>query len=61
MKKEKKKYVTIFTAGLARQLLKKGYMIADIKPHRENEDASIFVFFNEDGLMQDVYRLKNND
>jgi len=59
LKKETKKYVTIFTAGMARQLLKKGYTIADIKPHRENEDASIFVFFNEEGLMQEVYKLRN--
>lgn len=60
LEKDKKKYITIFTAKMARHLLKKGYTIADIKPHKENEDVSIFIFLNEDGLMQEVYKLKNN-
>lgn len=55
----KKKYITIFTASLARCLLKKGYQIIDIKPHRDKEDASIFIFVNQDGLMQEVYKFKD--
>lgn len=55
----KKKYITIFTASLARHLLKIGYKIADIKPHRDKEDVSIFIFLNADGLMQEVYRFKD--
>ena len=38
----------IFDAKLARRLLKRGFVVVDIKPNRENTDKSIFIFKNTD-------------
>lgn len=48
----KKECITIFTAQLARQLLRLGYQIVDVKPDKLDPDKkrSIFVFKNEQGL-----------
>lgn len=42
----------VFSSEMARQLLKMGYTIVDIKPDKMDEDKkrSIFVFKNENGL-----------
>lgn len=39
-----KEYKLIFNAGCARQLLKMGVPIADIKADRTNKDKTVFVF-----------------
>lgn len=44
MKDAGKQYKSIFSARVARGLLKKGERIADIKPDKNNHDRSIFVF-----------------
>ena len=49
-----KKYISIFNPGIARHLLKHGYILIDIKPHREIPNASVFVFLNEEGLFEIV-------
>lgn len=53
-----KEFVTVFTAQKARQLLKEGFTIADIKADKTDVDhkRSIFIFRNEEGLLD---RLKN--
>ena len=53
-----KEFVTVFTAQKARQLLKEGFRIADIKADKTDVDhkRSIFIFRNEEGLLD---RLKN--
>lgn len=53
-----KEFVTVFTAMKARELLKSGYTIADIKPDKNDPDnkRSIFIFRNEEGLFE---KLKN--
>lgn len=38
----------IFDAKIARTLLKRGFVVIDIKPNRENKDKSIFIFNNTD-------------
>lgn len=35
-------------------------MITDIKPHRNLANASVFVFRNEDGLMDKVKRFSQS-
>ena len=47
-----KKAITIFTAKLARNLLKDGFTIVDIKPDRTDEDGkrSVFVFKKENNI-----------
>lgn len=57
----RKKYITIFTGEIARYLLKKGYVVIDVKPHRHTENASVFIFRNDEGLMQEVHKFKNNN
>jgi hypothetical protein len=53
-----KEFITIFTAKLARQLLKEGYTLSDIKPDKCDPDGkrSVFIFKNEKGLVE---RIKN--
>lgn len=55
----KKECVTVFTAELARKLLKKGYTLADIKPDKLDEDGkrSLFIFQNTDGIQDEIYTL----
>ncbi len=50
--KEKKNTIVIFTAKLARSLLKDGFTIVDIKPDRMDKDSkrSVFVFRNENHI-----------
>ena len=52
--------ITIFTAKMARQLLKDGFCICDIKPDKLDSDGkrSIFVFKNEDGLSEKLEQYK---
>lgn len=45
---EEKKYKIIFNAGVARNLLKMGCQIVDIKPDRSNADRSLFIFERTD-------------
>ena len=57
-----KKAITIFTASKARELLKDGrFTLIDIKPDKFDEDGkrSVFVFKNEDGLLEKIKENKN--
>lgn len=47
-----KEAITIFTASKARELLKDGFTIIDIKPDKNDTDRkrSLFVFKNTEGL-----------
>ena len=49
-----KDYLTVFDPALARHLLKLRYKIIDIKPNRDKENASVFVFLNEKGLFEKI-------
>jgi hypothetical protein len=48
----------IFSPMLAKHLLGKGYVITDLKQKREAPSESIFVFRNDEGLMDDVLAWK---
>lgn len=52
----KKEVITVFTAKVARKLLKEGFTIVDIKPDRLDPDhkRTLFLFKNEDGLMKKI-------
>ena len=52
IKNENKTSKLIFDAKIARQLLKMGFFVIDIKPNRENTDKSIFVFENTEKFQQ---------
>ena len=51
-----KKTIVIFTANKARELLKDGFRIVDIKPDKSDPDGrkSVFVFEYEDGILNRI-------
>lgn len=51
-----KETIVIFTASKARELLKKGFTLVDIKPDKKDEDGkrSVFVFKLEDGILENI-------
>lgn len=44
MENMKKEFKIVFNQGVARNLIKMGLVVADIKPDRENPDKTLFVF-----------------
>ena len=52
----KKEVITVFTAKVARKLLREGFTIVDIKPDRldPSHKRTLFLFKNEDGLMEKI-------
>ena len=53
-------YKSIFTAGVARHLLKLGNPIYDIKPDKGNKDKTIFIFEETEKFMNDMASVKNH-
>lgn len=47
----------IFTAKLARALLRKGYRVVDIKENRKLPGKTVFVFEDRDGIKEDIREL----
>lgn len=39
-----KNNITVFNAGLAKKLIKMGYIVRDIEPNRENPQKTVFFF-----------------
>lgn len=60
----KKEAITIFTAKVARELLKEGFTLIDIKPDKNDPDGkrSVFVFKNDENLSEKMkgYKEKQN-
>lgn len=50
----------IFTAKLARYLLKQGYQIIDIKPNKDNPERTVFIFMDCAGLKEIIREFKQN-
>ena len=44
MENIKKEYKLVFNAGVARQMIRMGLVVADIKKDRDNPDKTVFVF-----------------
>lgn len=44
MENMKKEYKLVFNAGVSRQLIRMGLVVADIKKDRDNPDKTVFVF-----------------
>ena len=49
-------YKSIFTAGVARYLLRLGNPIYDIKPDKNNKDKTIFIFEDTNKLKEDMVK-----
>ena len=50
-----KEYVSIFKPKLARQLLKQGFQIVDIKAYKENPDKTIFIFKRTTEILKAIH------
>ena len=53
-------YKSIFTAGVARYLLKLGNPIYDIKPDKKNKKKTIFIFEETEKFMNDMASVKKH-
>ena len=51
-KETKKEFKLVFNAGCARQLIRAGIQVADIKQDRDNADKTVFVFKNDDDFQR---------
>ena len=58
-----KKAITIFTAKVARELLKDGFTLIDIKPDKNDSDGkrSVFIFKNEEKLLEKIKEYKEKE
>lgn len=52
--------VIVFSADVARKLLRDGYKIVDIKPDKFDEDnkRTLFVFANDGTILQSIKNIK---
>ena len=55
--------VMVFTGQMARQLLREGFTIVDIKPDKLDSDGkrSVFLFRNEEGLLSKMKELSTKN
>ena len=56
----KKDYLTVFSGDIARAMLKKGYVISDLKRDKLDPAGkrSIYIFKNEPGLRAEIAEYK---
>lgn len=56
-----RKTIVVFTAKLARYLLKNGFIIVDIKPDKTDPDnkRSVFIFKNENYIENKIKEYNN--
>jgi hypothetical protein len=57
MENNKKAYKLVFNAGVARQLIRMGAQVADIKADRANPDKTVFVFKNDELFQKEFEKL----
>ena len=53
-------YKSIFTAGVARYLLRLGNQIYDIKADKNNKDKTIFIFEETEKFKKDMASVKKH-
>ncbi|KUO66146.1 MAG: hypothetical protein APF84_12555 [Gracilibacter sp. BRH_c7a] len=49
----------IFSPQVAKYLLAKNFNIIDIKPHKNDHRATVFIFRNDEGLDQAIHNYRN--
>jgi len=49
--------IVIRSAKIARLLLKSGFRLIDIKPHKKDNKRSVFVFVRTEALLKELSRL----
>lgn len=58
---ENQKGTIVFSAKVARELLRRGFTIMDIKPDRRNPICTVFVFVIEKDITQQIWELTQQD
>lgn len=51
---EERKGMIVFTGRVARELLRRGYTIIDVKPDKTNKIKSIYVFKRENDIEKEI-------
>jgi len=51
---EEKEFILISNASIARKLLKSGFTIVDIKPHRLNKVRTVFIFKRTESILNEI-------
>ena len=51
----------IKSAKIAKQLIQKGYIVRDIKPNRDNEMATVFLFEITPAFIEDAKKLLDSE
>ncbi len=54
---EEKEGIIIFAGKVARELLRKGYTIIDVKPDKTNRIKTIFVFRRENNIEKVLHEI----
>jgi len=55
--RENQKGTVVFRGDVARELLRRGYTIIDIKPDKRNPICTVFVFRIENNITQLIWEL----
>lgn len=58
---EEKEGIIIFAGKVARELLRRGYTIIDVKPDKTNKIKSIFVFRRENRIEKVLHEIAYKD
>lgn len=56
-----RKDIVIMSANVARELLKRGFNLIDIKPNKNDNDKSVFVFSYADRIYPVLHELRNQE
>lgn len=54
---EERKGIIVFTGRVARELLRRGYTIIDVKPDKTNKIKSIYVFRRENEIEKELAKI----
>ena len=57
LKDENKDAIVIFSGRVARELLRRGYTIIDVKPDKTNKIKSIYVFRRENEIEKELAKI----
>ena len=51
-------FVSVFSPRVARNLIKSGVQVVDIKPFKEDSSRTIFIFKKNDEVMKEIHKKK---
>ena len=54
---EERKGIIVFTGKVARELLRRGYTIIDVKPDKANKIKSVYVFKRENKIENEIAKI----